>query len=106
MFRRMAQRKTLLVVDDADHLSAHNLCWLTNAAGSTNTKLILITTTGNHHEPAHTLLDSVLAGWRGSAARQAAASADRSWLNGPAVPSAAGVKLRASKGCSGWFTQT
>ncbi|OBS02081.1 hypothetical protein A9W98_16770 [Mycobacterium gordonae] len=50
---------SLIVVDDADHLSAHNLCWLTNAAGNTNTKLILITTTGDHHEPAHTLLTAL-----------------------------------------------
>ncbi|WP_264891067.1 MobF family relaxase [Mycobacterium kiyosense] len=50
---------SLIVVDDADHLSAHNLCWLTNAAATTNTKLILITTTGDHHEPAHTLLTAL-----------------------------------------------
>lgn len=50
---------SLIVVDDADHLSAHNLCWLTNAAGNSNTKLILITTTDPQHEPAHTLLTAL-----------------------------------------------
>ncbi|WP_373878474.1 AAA family ATPase, partial [Mycobacterium kiyosense] len=47
---------SLIVVDDADHLSTHHLHWLTNAAATTNTKLILITTGDHHHQPAHTLL--------------------------------------------------
>lgn len=47
---------SLIVVDDADHLSTDNLHWLTNAAATTNTKLILITTGDHHHQPAHTLI--------------------------------------------------
>lgn len=48
---------SLIVIDDADHLSTENLHWLTNAAATTNTKLILITTAADHHyQPAHTLL--------------------------------------------------
>ncbi|OBI94773.1 MobF family relaxase [Mycobacterium asiaticum] len=49
-------RGSLIVVDDADHLSTDNLNWLTHAAATTNTKLILITTGDHHHQPAHTLL--------------------------------------------------
>ncbi|MDP7739524.1 MobF family relaxase [Mycobacterium paragordonae] len=47
---------SLIVVDDADHLSTDNLHWLTNAAAATNTKLILITTGDHHHRPARTLI--------------------------------------------------
>ncbi|GLB85603.1 MULTISPECIES: MobF family relaxase [Mycobacterium] len=47
---------SLIVVDDADHLSTDNLHWLTAAATATNTKLILITTGDHHHRPAHTLI--------------------------------------------------
>ncbi len=47
---------SLIVVDDADHLSTDNLHWLTAAATATNTKLILITTGDHPHQPAHTLL--------------------------------------------------
>ncbi|OBK59449.1 exonuclease V subunit alpha [Mycobacterium gordonae] len=50
---------SLIVVDDADHLSTDNLHWLTNAAAATNTKLILITTGDHHHQPAHTLLTAL-----------------------------------------------
>jgi conjugative relaxase-like TrwC/TraI family protein len=48
-------RGSLIIVDDADHLSPENLHWLTNTAAATNTKLILITT-ADHHQPPHTLL--------------------------------------------------
>lgn len=48
-------RGSLIIVDDADHLSPENLHWLTNTAAAANTKLILITT-ADHHQPPHTLL--------------------------------------------------
>lgn len=48
-------RGSLIIVDDADHLTADNLHWLTATAAAANTKLILITTAA-HHQPAHTLL--------------------------------------------------
>ncbi|WP_156452281.1 AAA family ATPase, partial [Mycobacterium gordonae] len=50
-------RGTLIVIDDADQLPAEQLRFLTHAAVTTNTKLILITTPGSHPQPAHTLLD-------------------------------------------------
>ena len=43
--------------------------------------------------------------WLPAAARHPSSSA-RSKLNGPRAPSAPAVKLRASKGCSGWRTTT
>lgn len=46
---------SLIIVDDADHLTPENLHWLTDTAAATNTKLILITTT-DHRQSAHTLL--------------------------------------------------
>jgi conjugative relaxase-like TrwC/TraI family protein len=46
---------SLVIVDDADHLRPEQLRWLTETAGATNTKLLLITTPDSR-QPAHTLL--------------------------------------------------
>lgn len=45
---------SLVVVDDADHLTPGQLHWLADNASATNTKLLLITTP-DHRQPAHTL---------------------------------------------------
>jgi hypothetical protein len=51
---------SLIIVDDADQLPAAQLHWLTGNAAATNSKLLLITTSGAP-QPRHTLTD-VLAG--------------------------------------------
>ena len=46
---------SLVIVDDADHLDAGTLRYLTENAAATNTKLLLLTTPNLDREPAHTL---------------------------------------------------
>ena len=46
---------SLVIVDDADHLPAAQLAWLTEHAVATNTKLLLITNPAPERSPAHTL---------------------------------------------------
>ena len=46
---------TLLIVDDADHLSAEQLQWLTTNAGATNTKLLLVTADTSTPGPSRAL---------------------------------------------------
>ena len=46
---------SLVIVDDADHLPAAQLAWLTEHAAATNTKLLLLTNPAPDRTPAHTL---------------------------------------------------
>ena len=46
---------SLVIVDDADHLPAGQLAWLTEHAAATNTKLLLLTNPAPGRTPAHTL---------------------------------------------------
>ena len=46
---------SMIIVDDADHLPPEKLHWLAKTAATTNSKLLLITTPDGR-EPAHTLL--------------------------------------------------
>lgn len=50
---------TLIIIDDADHLDAHQLHALTAAAGEANTKLLLITndTAAQHETATNNLID-------------------------------------------------
>jgi conjugative relaxase-like TrwC/TraI family protein len=50
---------TLIVVDDADHLTVEQLHCFTDNAVATNTKLLLVTTPGADREPAQTLVDTL-----------------------------------------------
>jgi conjugative relaxase-like TrwC/TraI family protein len=50
---------TLIVVDDADHLTAEQLHCFTENAVRTNTKLLLVTTPSADREPAQTLVDTL-----------------------------------------------
>jgi conjugative relaxase-like TrwC/TraI family protein len=54
---------SLVVVDDADHLTPKQLHWLAGNAAATNTKLLLITTPDRQHTTTHTVtaaLDQLL----------------------------------------------
>lgn len=51
---RRLPRGNLVIVDDADHLAAHQLHWLAENAATSNTKLLLITSP-DQRTPAHTL---------------------------------------------------
>ena len=50
---------TLIVVDDADHLTAAHLHCFTENAVRTNTKLLLVTTPTADREPTQTLVDTL-----------------------------------------------
>jgi hypothetical protein len=50
---------TLIVVDDADHLTAKQLHCFTENAVRTNTKLLLVTTSTADHETTQTLVDTL-----------------------------------------------
>jgi conjugative relaxase-like TrwC/TraI family protein len=50
---------TLIVVDDADHLTTDQLHCFTENAVRTNTKLLLVTTPGAEREPTQTLVDTL-----------------------------------------------
>lgn len=50
---------TLIIVDDADHLTADQLYCFTENAVATNTKLLLVTTPAAEREPTQTLVDAL-----------------------------------------------
>jgi hypothetical protein len=57
--RWIAPAGTLIVVDDAEQLTAEQLRCFTDNATATNTKLLLVTTPGSRGEPAQTLVDAL-----------------------------------------------
>lgn len=49
----------LVIIDDADQLDPNMLRYFTKYAAQTNAKLLLVTNSGVHHAPAHTLVHAL-----------------------------------------------